>query len=155
MINEQITPEPTRKKQTKNKNYWCAPRKVKSTAEVIKFDNMITLDGKPKKKRRKKLRKNVKKRIDILAQPKSTKTQSEHKSSNHIKMVRFPTRHKVTVSPNNISPRKTLKPKKLKSTKNVSRNLMIKSKKKKSLPIVLPKKIVQKKLKELTDSKNI
>ncbi|XP_076396420.1 uncharacterized protein LOC143265870 isoform X3 [Megachile rotundata] len=146
MINEQITPEPTRKKQTKNKNYWCAPRKVKSTAE----------------KRRKKLRKNVKKRIDILAQPKSTKTQSEHKSSNHIKMVRFPTRHKVTVSPNNISPRKTLKPKKLKSTKNVSRNLMIKSKKKKSLPIVLPKKIglrlfslVQKKLKELTDSKNI
>ncbi|XP_034181227.1 uncharacterized protein LOC117604834 [Osmia lignaria lignaria] len=145
-----------KKKHTnKNNAFWCAPRKVKSTTDVIKLDSLLTLNKKPKKKRCRKVRKHVKKvrRIEILAKPKSAKHRPEYNKMTEV----FPTKLADLISPRKIS-----KPNKLKTMKNIPENFIIKSRKKNSPRIMLPKKIglrlfslVTKRLKELTNSKSV
>ncbi|CAK9800377.1 hypothetical protein ANTQUA_LOCUS2427 [Anthophora quadrimaculata] len=170
-----------KKHRSKRKTYWCAPRKVKSIHTAEDADNSQMKDVKTKKKPRKKKRKLIKRvrRIDILAQPKFINDKpvpknqytnvnlipSYHDLSTHlIKVIGSTPKHKIaktlatTNRTNFTSPRKILNIKKLKKKHKLPSPFTLKD----SSPIVLPKKIgvrlislVKKRIKELTNSKNM
>ncbi|CAK9823343.1 hypothetical protein ANTRET_LOCUS1707, partial [Anthophora retusa] len=171
-----------KKHRSKRKTYWCAPRKVKSIHTAEDADNSQMKDVKTKKKPRKKKRKLIKRvrRIDILAQPKFINDKPVPKNQyTNVNFIPFVSRsynasrntvigstpkHKIAKTPvttnrtNCTSPRKILNIKKLKKKHKLPSPFTSKD----SSPIVLPKKIgvrlislVKKRIKELTNSKNI
>ncbi|XP_017752242.1 PREDICTED: uncharacterized protein LOC108545235 [Eufriesea mexicana] len=158
-----------KKHGNKRKPYWCAPRRVKSTTIVANADDSLVQNKKSKKSHRKKKRKNIKslRRIDILAQPKSVKYKLEHNthSSNVNESTKKYSTAKRSISTNQkptICPRKSLQIKKFNKAHELPKNFRMSSTLKDYSPIVLPKKIgvrlfslVKKKLKELTNSKDM
>ncbi|XP_076231276.1 uncharacterized protein LOC143177294 [Calliopsis andreniformis] len=156
-----------KKYPSKRKTYWCAPRKVKGIESVENIEDTVKTE-KSKKKRQKKGRKVGKRlrRIDILAQPKSVKLQSNQKYCS-IKKTE-PSRPPKIVNAsygkrrNTTYPHKSLKTNKTKTGNNLLNSFTAKSKLQGSSAIVLPRKVglrlfslVTKKLKELTNTKNV